>query len=535
MSVSVVNAKADVLRAAAALAANCNAAKGLQDVLKSNLGPRGTVKMLVGGAGQLKLTKDGCVLLHEMQIQHPTASLIARAATAQDEVTGDGTTSAVLFIGELLRQSERFIAEGVHPRLLCAGFDKARQRTLELLDEMRVNVSVSPRPDRELLLSVARSSLRTKLPSPLADRLSDDLVEAIGCLYREGEPLDLFMVEVLHMKHRLVDETKLVKGMVLDHGCRHPDMPKHLKNCYILTCNVSLEYEKSEVNAGFFYASAERRDKLVAAERQFTDMKVQKIIDLKRAVCTPENNKHFVVLNQKGIDPPSLDMLAKEGIMALRRVKRRNMERLPLCCGGNPVNSVDDLRPEDLGFAAQVYEQSLGDDKFTFIDGVEDPRSCTILIKGPNDHAVAQVKDAVRDGLRAIKNVIEDRAVIPGAGAFEVAAYCKLQEFKREVSGKQKLGVAAFADALLVIPKTLAENSGHDVYEVLLSLIDAHQTSNQLVGIDLATGRSNSPAMEGIWDNYIVKKQMLSLAPTLAQQLLLVDEVLKAGKSMTKS
>ncbi|KAL8452044.1 hypothetical protein Emed_001585 [Eimeria media] len=273
-------------------------------------------------------------------------------------------------------------------------------------------------------------------------------------------------------------------------------MPKHLKNCYILTCNVSLEYEKSEVNAGFFYSSAEQRDKLVAAERRFTDAKVQKIIDLKRTVCTPENKRNFVVLNQKGIDPPSLDMLAKEGIMALRRVKRRNMERLPLCCGGNAVNSVDDLRPEDLGFAAEVYEQSLGDDKFTFVEGVENPESCTILIKGPNDHTIAQVKDAIRDGLRAIKNVIEDQAVVPGAGAFEVAAYCKLQEFKRTVPGKQKLGVDAFADALLVIPKTLAENSGLDAYDSLLSLIDSHQSSSQLVGLDLATGRSNSPALE---------------------------------------
>ncbi|KAL8427399.1 hypothetical protein Efla_006430 [Eimeria flavescens] len=470
-----------------------------------------------------------------MQIQHPTAALIARAATAQDEITGDGTTSNVIFIGELLRQAERFVAEGVHPRLLCSGFDKARQRTLELLDELKVPVSVSPRPDRELLLSVARTSLRTKLPAALADALSDDLVEAVSCLYKEGQPIDLFMVEVLHMKHRLVDETKLIKGIVMDHGCRHPDMPKQLKNCYILTCNVSLEYEKSEVNAGFFYSSAEQRDKLVAAERRFTDAKVQKIIDLKRAVCTPENKRNFVVLNQKGIDPPSLDMLAKEGIMALRRVKRRNMERLPLCCGGNAVNSVDDLRPEDLGFAAEVYEQSLGDDKYTFVEGVENPESCTLLIKGPNDHTIAQVKDAIRDGLRAIKNVIDDQAVIPGAGAFEIAAYCKLQEFKRTVPGKQKLGVDAFADALLIIPKTLAENSGLDAYDALLSLIDAHHATNQLVGLDLATGQSNSPALEGIWDSYKVKKQMLSLAPTLAQQLLLVDEVLKAGKSMSKN
>merc|ERR1719262_691728 len=192
------------------------------------------------------------------------------------------------------------------------------------------------------------------------------------------------------MREALASDTKLVRGLVLDHGSRHPDMPKRLENCYILTCNVSLEYEKSEVNAGFFYSSAEQRDKLVESERKFTDEKVKKIIELKRQVCTEENGKSFVLINQKGIDPPSLEMLAHENIIALRRAKRRNMERLPLVCGGVAVNSVDDLDVDDLGFADCVYEQTLEEDKFTFIEGVKNPHSCTALIKGPNEHSIAQ-------------------------------------------------------------------------------------------------------------------------------------------------
>ncbi|KEP64135.1 UNVERIFIED_CONTAM: TCP-1 chaperonin, putative [Hammondia hammondi] len=534
--VSIVNAKADVLRSTAALAANCNAAKGLQEVVKSNFGPHGTLKMLVGGAGQIKITKDGCVLLHEMQIQHPTASMIARAATAQDESTGDGTTSSVLLIGELLRQSERLVFEGVHPRLLCRGFDKARSKCLEVLDQLKVPVALSPLPDRELLHSVARTSLRTKLTADLAEKLTPDVVEAVCVIAKPGEAaLDLFMIEILHMRHGLASETKLVKGMVMDHGARHPDMPTHLKKCYILTCNVSLEYEKSEVNSGFFYSSAEEREKMVEAERRFTDEKVKKIIELKRAVCTPENGCTFVVLNQKGIDPPSLDLFAKDGILALRRVKRRNMERLSLCCGGNPVNSVDDLTEADLGFAEHVYEQTLGEEKYTFVDGVKNPQSCCILIKGPNDHTIAQIKDALRDGLRAVKNVFDDRAVVPGAGAFEIAAYAALQDFKKEVPGKEKLAIEAFAQAMLSIPKTLAENSGIDAQESVLILVDEYEKKKrQPVGLNLTTGEALSPSVEGIWDNYRVKKQMLSIAPTLAQQLLLVDEVLKAGKSMSR-
>merc|ERR1712066_612819 len=252
-------------------------------------------------------------------------------------------------------------------------------------------------------------------------------------------------------------------------GARHPDMPKRLEKCYILTCNVSLEYEKREVNAGFFYSSPEQRDKLVESERKFTDEKVKKIIELKRKVCTEENKKNFVIINQKGIDPPSLEMLAHENIIALRRAKRRNMERLPLAVGGVAVNSVDDLDVDDLGYADLVYEQALEDDKFTFIEGVKNPNSCTVLIQGSTDHAIAQMKDAIKDGLRAVQNTIEDEALVPGAGAFEVAAHVHLEQFKRTVPGKPRLGVEIFGKALLTVPKTLIENSGLDVQDKLLS------------------------------------------------------------------
>merc|ERR1719454_1632543 len=218
------------------------------------------------------------------------------------------------------------------------------------------------------------------------------------------------MVEVMHMKHKLTTESRLVRGIVMDHGSRHPDMPKQLENCYILTANVSLEYEKSEVNAGFYYSSAEQKDKLVDSERRFTDEKVKKIIELKKKVCTEENKKSFVLINLKGIDPPSLEMLARENIIALRRAKRRNMERLPLAIGGVAVNSVDDLDENDLGYADVVYEQTLEDDKYTFIEGVKNPHSCTILCKGSNDHGIAQMKDALRDGLRAVENAVKDEA-----------------------------------------------------------------------------------------------------------------------------
>jgi len=526
-AVQFVNSKAEFVRKAQSLSFNITAAKSLQEVLRTNLGPKGTIKMLVGGAGQVKLTKDGNVLLREMQIQHPTAAIIARAATAQDDICGDGTTSSVLFIGELLRQAERCIADGLHPRVIVDGFEKGKAFTLKFLEEFKQELPL----DREILCNVARTSLRTKLHASLADQLTEIVTDAVLNIRREGEPLDLHMIEIMHMPHKLATDTRLIRGLVLDHGARHPDMPNELSNCYILTCNVNLEYEKTEVNSGFFYSNAGQREKLQASERKMIDERVQKIIDLKRQLCEG-TDKNFVVINQKGIDPISLDMLCHENIIALRRAKRRNMERLTLACGGNAINSVEDLTVEDLGFAEKVYEHELGDDKYTFVEGVPHSFSCTILIKGPNDHTIAQIKEAARDGLRAVANSLEDKALVPGAGAYEIAASVSLKEFAKTIQGKARLGAIAYADALLVIPRTLAENSGLDWQETLLSLISEYETNHQPVGLDLVTGNPISPAAEGIWDNYCVKRQFLQLAPVLAEQLLLVDEVMRAGKQM---
>jgi len=528
-AIKLINPKAEVARAAAALQLNINAAKGLQEVLKTNLGPKGTMKMLVSGAGDIKLTKDGNVLLHEMQIQHPTASMIAKVATAQDDITGDGTTSNVLIIGELLKQADRYISEGLHPRLAAEGFDMAKKKALEVLDEVKVEMAM----DRDTLINVARTSLRTKCPKVLADHLTEIVVDAVLAVRREKEPIDLHMVEVMEMTHKTDSETTLVRGIVMDHGARHPDMKKKVENAYILTCNVSLEYEKSEVNAGFFYKTADEREKLVQAERKFTDDRVKEVIAFKKKLCDG-TDKGFVIINQKGIDPISLDMLAREGIVGLRRAKKRNMERLPLAFGGYAVNSFDEISEDALGHAGLVYEHVLGDSKFTFVEDTENPKSVTILVKGPNKHTITMIKDAVRDGLRAVKNAIEDGCIVPGAGAFEIVAHASLTAFKETVSTRARLGVQAFADALFVIPKALATNSGHDPQDAIVKLQTEYSKSKIPVGIDLSTGEPMNPATNGVWDNYRVKRQLLNSCTIIAGNLLLVDEVMKAGMSSLK-
>lgn len=544
-SIELINPKAESVRRAAALQVNTNGAMGLASVVKGNLGPRGTLKMLVDGTGQIKMTKDGKVLLSEMQIQNPTAAMIARTAVAQDDQVGDGTTSVVLLVGELLKQADRYISEGVHPTVIAEGFDLAKKEALTFLDTFKRPSKM----DRSTLINIALTSLATKLHPSLAKKLATDVVDAVLTIRpppslndakdQWQDPIDLHMIEIMKMQHRTASETQLVRGLVLDHGARHPDMPKRVENAFILTLNVSLEYEKTEVNSGFFYSSAEQREKLVESERRFVDAKVKKIVELKNLVCdqavgTKEKQKNFVVINQKGIDPLSLDILAKNGILALRRAKRRNMERLQLICGGVAQNSVDDLNPNILGWAGLVYEHTLGEEKFTFVEDVKEPKSVTLLIKGPNQHTIQQIQDALRDGLRAVKNAIEDECLIPGAGAFEVACAAHLSgPVKKFAKGRVKMGVQAFADALLVIPKTLAQNGGFDVQDVVVSLQD-EQSEGKVVGLDLQSGEPFDPTVEGIWDNYRVKKQMLHSCSVIATNLLSTDEILRAGRSSLK-
>ncbi|VDM96980.1 unnamed protein product [Thelazia callipaeda] len=535
-SILCLNPKAELARHAAALELNVSGAKGLMEVMRTNLGPKGTMKMLVSGSGEIKLTKDGNVLLHEMQIQHPTAAMIARATTAQDDVTGDGTTSTVLLIGELLKQADLFISEGVHPRLITEGFEHSSLKTLEFLEKFKQ----TPELDRELLCEIARTSLRTKLNEKLADHITDCVVDAVLAI-RIGNAShpDLHMIEIQEMMHEDDMDTTLVRGLVLDHGARHPDMPKNVKNAYILTCNVSLEYEKTEVNSGFFYKTAAEREQLVASEREFIMRRVQKIIDLKKKVCDEaesiDGKKHgFVVINQKGIDPPSLDLLARNGILALRRAKRRNMERLQLAVGGEAVNCLDDLSINVLGFAGTVYEHVLGEDKYTFVEDCRDPKSVTILLKGPNKHTITQIKDALHDGIRAVFNTLVDQAVVPGAGSFEIAAHCMLKNEVDNVKGQAKLGVQAYADALLIIPKTLALNAGFNAQEVIVELIEQKLACNSAVpiGLDINSGEPCNP--QGIWDNLVVKRNSLASACVIACNLLHVDEVMRAGMTNLK-
>jgi T-complex protein 1 subunit zeta len=524
-AVSQLNSEAEIYRHEEALFVNLNVVHVLADLVKTSVGPAGTLKMLVSGSGDVQITKDGNVFLRNVAIVHPTGLLVARAAVAQDDNTGDGTTSTIIFIDGLLRHSERRLKEGVHPRVLTAGLKVARSEALRFLDSFRTAIS----PTRTWLLSLARSAIGTKVESGLADHLASIVTDAVLTIKPADGPADLLMVEQLSMMTKLANDTQLVRGLVLDHGVRHAQMKRDLRNCYILAMNVSLEFENTEVNTTFSAAGAGDRERLAIAERRFVEDKVERIIALKRRVCT--KGEDFLVVNMKGIDPPSLEQLYKAGISALRRAKRRNMERLSQACGGKETNSVDNLSEANLGFAGHVWETSLGEDNFTFVEELKDPKSVTILVKGPNAHTIKQIQDAIRDGLEVVNHGIKDGYAVPGAGGFESALSHYLDEFKTKVDGKKRLGVEVFAEACLELPRALATNAGHDAIDTLIALQKAAERG-EVAGVDIDKGGVIDPREVGIWDSYIVKKNQLQSAPLVATQLLLVDEILKAGKPL---
>lgn len=371
-ALKVLNQNSEASRKEQSLMMNIHAAKSLEAILKTNLGPKGTLKMLVSGSGAIKLTKDGHVLLKEMHIQHPTANLIARAATSQDEIVGDGTTSTVLLCGEIMKQCEPYLHEGIHPRLLVEGIELARQHLIDYIPKLVKKIDGTSQKE---LQHAVKSVIATKTNYDFLDQLSKIIVDSVE-LIKQDKLIDLFMVEIQTIKHKFTTNTELIKGLVMDHGTRHPGMPHDMRNVYVLTCNVSMEYEKSEVNSSVFYSDVSQRNEMVKNERKYADDQVNKIIKLKqRLVEKYGEDVNLLVVNQKGIDQPSLDKLAAAKVMALRRAKRRNMERLTLACGGVALNSFEEEIPfESLGYCGHVYENVVGEEKYTFVTECKEPK-----------------------------------------------------------------------------------------------------------------------------------------------------------------
>lgn len=488
------------------------AAKGLQDIMKNNLGPNGTMKILVTGSGEIKISKDGGYLLNEMQIQNPTASLIARTIISQKSYIGDGATSTVILIGETLKNIEKYLERGIHPQILCDGIDLTRMEVEKWLPTQLTNNIM----DRKTLLKCAKTVIETKIKKALSEKMANIAVDAILTIYNEGKVIDLDRIEILQINSRTVSDSKWIKGLVLDHGARHPDMPKIIHNAFVLLCNINLEHERSETNSSFNYDSIENREKISLNERDLIDKRVNIIVQLKRSVCSGKN-RGFVLVNQKGIDPVSLDILAKEGILGIRRAKRKNLERISLLCNSIPINSIHNLKSDILGFSGIVYEQLIGEEKYTFFENVSNPFSGTILIKGQSSFIRKQIENSILNAIKALKLGIEDKGFLKGAGGVEIMLHKHLLNFSTNIPGKKKYGVRAFANAVAAIPITLNENSGIKI-DNLSKCIELYEKN------EIKFGTKNNENIAQL-DSFSVKKHIFTIVCLIVTQILLIDDI----------
>jgi len=482
------------------------AAKGLQEIMKNNLGPNGTMKILVSTSGEIKISKDGSYLLKEMQIQNPTASLIAKTVITQKSYIGDGATSTIILIGEALRNIEKYLEKGVHPQVLCDGIDLTRMEIEKWLPSKVIDKTL----DRKTLLNCAKTVIETKIKKNLCNKFANIAVDAVLTICNEGKIMDLERIEMLQINTRTESDSKWIRGIVLDHGARHPDMPKIIHNAFILLCNVNLEYERPTTNSTINYDSIEDREKISLNERELIDKRVKNIIQLKRSVCMGKN-RGFVLINQKGIDPISLDLLSKEGILGIRRAKRKNLERIALLCNCIPINSIHNLNSNVLGFSGIVYEQIIGEEKYTFFENVSNPFSGTIIVKGRSSFIRKQIETSIYNAIKTLKLGIQDRGFLRGAGGIELMLQQHLLTFSTKIPGKKKYGVRAVANAIASIPKTLFENSGLKI-DNLSKCIKVYQ--EELI-------MKNTINL----DSYSTKKHIFTTVCFLLIQLLLIDDI----------
>ncbi|CAC27036.1 T-complex protein 1, zeta SU [Guillardia theta] len=489
-----------------------NSAKGLYDILKTSLGPFGKFKMLISKNGDLKITKEGLTLFSDMQIQNPFAILISKSIINQKNFLGDGTLSIITLLGEMFKSIESALQDNIHPEKILRGINMGYNYLKKNLSDYSSYLKI----DRNNIFKCALSVIGTKFNSSFSEKLSKIVTDSFMTIYRNSQEIDLNLIEILQIDSPNESDCKWIKGVVLDHGIRNNTVPLITKNVFILLINFNLEYEKTENNSSFIYKSTKQYEKFAIFEQELLKKKINKIIQIKRIVCK-NNNNSFMVINQKGIDSFSLDSLAKENIIAVRRAKKKNLERISLLCNCMPINSIDDIKLEYLGFAGLVYEQIIGEDRYTFIENVTNPFSGTILIKGKSSMIRNQVENVLKNSLKSIKSFIYDKKTLPGGGFIECQLYKKLVEFSKNSIEKNRIGVIILANGLLGVPKCLFENY----------IFKKNKKKNQILNDnEWITDIILSNKSPDILDGYSIKLNILEQAVAITNQILNIDEII---------
>ena len=503
-----------------AMRANIMAARVIAEAIRTALGPKGMDKMLVDSFGDVTITNDGATILKEIDVQHPAAKMMVEVAKAQDDEVGDGTTTAVVIAGELLKKAEELLDQNIHPTIIVEGYRKATEQSIKILDEISQETSID---DEEMLKKAAMTAMHSKVVAGSRDYLADLVVKAVKSVAEKVDgqwKVDIDDVKVEKKQGGSLEDTKLINGIVLDKEVVHPGMPKRVTNAKIALIDAPLEIEKTEFDAKIHINSPEQMKAFLDEEQRMLREMVEKIKEVGANV----------VLCQKGIDDVAQHFLAKAGILAVRRVKKSDMEKLAKATGGKIVTSIDDLTPEHLGEAEVVEERKVADDKMVFVEGCKNPKAVSILIRGGTEHIVDEAERALHDALCVVRNIIQEPKVVPGGGAPEIEIARKLREYAETLSGREQLAVKAFAEAIEVVPRTLAENAGLDPIDILVELRARHEKGEWWTGINLVSGKVDDMRKLDVWEPASVKKQAIKSASEAAQMILRIDDVIAASE-----
>lgn len=499
---------------------NILAARVVAEAIRTTLGPKGMDKMLVDSMGDVTITNDGATILKEMDVEHPAAKMMVEISKTQDNEVGDGTTTTVVLAGELLKRAEDLLGQNIHTTSITAGYRLATQKAMEVLSRIAVPIS---KEEKDKLRLVAVTSLSGKGLEDY-EKFADVCVEAILQVAEERDGKIKALVDNVKVDKRIggsAVDTQLVKGLVLDKEVVHPGMPKRVTDAKIALLNCALEIEQTETKAKINIESPEQIKAFLDEEQRLLKEMVEEV---KRAGAN-------VVICQKGIDDVAQHFLAKAGILAVRRVKESDMEKLARATGGKIVTSVKELTPADLGSAQLVEERKVSGEKMVFIEGCKNPKSVSILVRGGAEHVVDEAERAIHDALCVLSVALEEGKILGGGGAPELEVAKELRNLAESVGGKEALAINAFADSMEIIPQTLAENAGLDPVDILTQLRAEHGKPNsQFMGLDAQSGRIVNTLQMGIIEPLKVKTQAIKSASEAAEMILRIDDVIAAGK-----
>jgi len=504
---------------------NIMAAKIVAEAVKSTLGPCGMDKMLVTSMGDVAITNDGATIMKELDIQHPAGKMLVEVAKAQDNEVGDGTTTAVILAGELLSKAEGLLDKNVHPTVIIEGYKKASEKAQEILDQIAIPVSID---DDKTLRDVAITSLSSKGINVAEEHFAKIIVEAVKQVSEKIDgkyTSDIDLIKVIKKHGKSLDETELVKGMVIDKEVASSQMPKIIDGAKIALLNGKMEIEKTEFDAKINIESPNQM-------QLFLDEEERMLKDMVNSVTKAGAN---VIFCEKGIDDMALHFLGKAGVLAVKSLSSSDMEKMSRATGGKIVVNVTELSADALGKAKRVEEVKIGDDKLIYVRECKNPKAVTIVIRGASNHVIDEAERSLHDGLSVVRNAIEDGKIVAGGGAPEAELAKNLRAYAVKVGGREQLAVEAYAEAVEAIPLTLAENAGLDPIDIMVALRAQHEKpDSKYFGIEVSTGKIKNMLDLLVIEPLRVKQQVIKSATEAANMILKIDDLIsvKGGGKM---